>query len=98
MTGNPSGTATATAARRGGKEAACKAPAGRTETAYEATTGWASGPIDDEPYSHPERVGVYAVSKWSESDVPYPGKDCQSAKRQALPKGSVSRSSLQQRS
>ena len=37
MTGNPSGTATAAAVRRGGKEAVCKAPAGRRETAYEAS-------------------------------------------------------------
>jgi hypothetical protein len=79
MTGNPSGTATATVARRGGKEAVCKAPAERTETAYEASSGWANGPKDGEPYSHPERVDVNAVSRWSESDVPYPGKGCQSA-------------------
>ena len=69
MTGNPSGTATATVVRRGGKEAVCKALAGRTETAYEALMR--SDPEWNtmgkraklrKPNSHPERGDVYGAS------------------------------------
>ncbi len=49
MTGNPSGTATATSAMGRGKEAVCKAPAGRTEITYEALVKWARGPKDSNP-------------------------------------------------
>lgn len=49
MTGNPSETATATSAMERGKEAARKAPAGRTEITYEAPMKWARGQLDSNP-------------------------------------------------
>ena len=38
------------------------------------------------PDSHPDRLGVDATSIWSESDVPYPGKNCKSASAGAVEK------------
>ena len=74
MTGTPSRTARVPTARWDLKEAAGKALARGTRTAYKASMRWARGPKDPKPVSHPERVDVYAAGRWSEGHAPYPGR------------------------
>ena len=74
MTGTPSRTATASAARWGGKEAVGKAPARGTRTAYEASARWARGHNRLEARCHPDRRGVDAAGRWSEGHASYPGR------------------------
>jgi len=74
MTGTPSRTARASAARRSLKEAGGKVPARGTRTAYEASGKWARGHEDLKPESHPDLLEVYAAGIWDESHAPYPGR------------------------
>ena len=74
MVGTVSRTARVSGVTRNPKEAVGKAPARRTEIAYEAGISGRGGKVLQNPITIQEGVSVYAAGIWSEGHAHYPGR------------------------
>jgi len=74
MTGTASRTARVSGVTRNLKEAVSKAPARRTETAYEAVPSGREGTILQSPIVIREGGAVDAAGVWEEGHASYPGR------------------------